>query len=88
MFYICSKHEDGAERAMDPMREMARIAGQPGFECDDEVSAKAILQDCQGDPAAAVLRLVRVNHYLMRENERLLRAASPGFLRGSGGHRS
>jgi hypothetical protein len=31
------------------------------------------------------LRLVRVNRYLMRENCRLMRAASPGFMRGSGG---
>jgi hypothetical protein len=73
---------------MDPLREMAKLAGEPGIEFDDAGSAKAILEDCQGDPAAAVLRLVRVNHYLMRENGRLLRAASPGFMRGSGGHRS
>jgi hypothetical protein len=71
---------------MDPLREMARIAVEHGREFDDQGTAKAILEDCMNDPAAAVL-LVRVNHYLMRENERLLRAASPGFMRGSGGHR-
>jgi hypothetical protein len=56
---------------------MARIAGEHGREFVDQGTAKAILEDCMNDPAAAVLRLVRVNHYLMRENERLLRAASP-----------
>jgi hypothetical protein len=67
---------------------MAKIAGEPGFELDDKGTAKAIIEDSDGDPVVAVLRLVRVNHYLMRENGRLLRVASPGLLRGSGGHRS
>jgi hypothetical protein len=67
---------------------MAKIAGEPGFELDDKGTSKAIIDDSDGDPVVAVLRLVRVNHYLMRENGRLLRAASPGLMRGSGGHRS
>jgi hypothetical protein len=73
---------------MDPLREMAKAAVEAGCEFDDERTAKAIIEDCKDDPGAAVLRLVRINHYLMRENGRLLRAASPGFMRGSGGHRS
>jgi hypothetical protein len=67
---------------------MAKFAREPTRKGDDEATAIAIISDCENNLAAAVLRLVRVNHYLMRENYRLMRAASPGFMRGSGGHRS
>jgi hypothetical protein len=73
---------------MDPLRQMAEIASELGFAFDDKGTAKAIIEDSGGDPVVAVLRLVRVNHYLMRENGTLLRRASPGLMRGSGGHRS
>jgi hypothetical protein len=62
-----------------------RLAREPTGETGDEVTANAIISECENDLAAAVLRLVRVNRYLMRENSRLMRAASPGFMRGSGG---
>jgi hypothetical protein len=70
---------------MDPLEEMTRLAREPTGEGSDEVTANAIISECENDLAAAVLRLVRVNRYLMRENDRLMRAASPGFMRGSGG---
>jgi len=73
---------------VDVLQEMAKLGGEPGYPFDDERTAKAIIADNGNDPMAAVRALVRVNHYLMRENGRLLRAVSPGFMRGSGGHRS
>jgi hypothetical protein len=54
---------------------------------DDEMAA-AIISECGGDARAAVLALLKVNRYLMTENKRLALGVSPGYMRGSGGHRS
>jgi hypothetical protein len=81
----CDNHE---EAAVDALQELAKLAGEPDYRFDDERTAKAIVADNGNDLMAAILALVRINHYLMRENGRLIRAVSPGFMRGSGGHRS
>ena len=49
---------------------------------DPERMVDAVLSDCAGDSRAAVLALVRINTYLVRENRRLSSAASSGFTRG------
>lgn len=72
--------------------------GQPrhrighSIEQSDELTpdemADALIADCDGDTRKALLLTLRLNDYLMRENERLTRIAPPGLMRGSGGHRS
>jgi hypothetical protein len=53
---------------------------------NDEV-IEALIADCNGDARAAAMALLKLNQYLTSENKRLALGTSPGFLRGSGGHR-
>lgn len=48
----------------------------------------AIIADSGGDARKAITSLVSLSRYLMRENKRLVAAVSPGYMRGSRGHRS
>jgi hypothetical protein len=50
--------------------------------------ADALIDECDGDLRKALLITLRLNDYLMNENERLIRISPPGLMRGSGGHRS
>jgi hypothetical protein len=77
----------GSETMGSGLLDLARKAqvGLCGF--DDEAVANGVIADCDGDPRAAVRALVTVNRYLVRENRRLTESVSPGYMRGSGGHR-
>ena len=50
--------------------------------------ADALIAEFDGDERKALLVTLRLNDYLMRENERLIRVTPPGLMRGSGGHRN
>jgi hypothetical protein len=62
-------------------------SGGPGELALDEL-ADALIDECDGDTRKALLVTLRLNDYLMNENERLTRITPPGMMRGSGGHRS
>ncbi|SDR09227.1 hypothetical protein SAMN05519103_00707 [Rhizobiales bacterium GAS113] len=64
----------------------ARQAEGSGRKLSDDEMVEAIVAECGGDAHAAILALLKVNQYLMNENKRLALEASPGFMRGSGGH--
>jgi hypothetical protein len=46
-----------------------------------EQIATRIIEDCDGDPHAAVTELIAIVRALMADNAALREAASPGFLR-------
>ena len=48
----------------------------------------ALIEDSDGDQRKTIEGLLVLNRYLLLENERLSASVSPGFMRGSGGHRS
>lgn len=47
----------------------------------DEAMAEAIIADCDGDPRAAVLALLRINHALMRERRTIVSKVSKVYIR-------
>jgi hypothetical protein len=46
----------------------------------EQVAAK-VIEDCGGDPQAAVTELIAIVRALMADNEALREAASPGYAR-------
>jgi hypothetical protein len=46
-----------------------------------EEVATGIIEDCGGDPTAAVVTLVGIVAMLLKQKEALVRASSPGFAR-------
>lgn len=73
-----------AERAS--IRLADRIYRGDNAEMSEVVDA--IIADSNSDPRQAIETLITLNRYLMRENQRLAAAVSPGYMRGSGPHRS
>ena len=63
------------------------LDGRVNERLDDAEIDTAIAQ-FKGDMRRTIRSLLVVNQYLVRENSRLIAAVSPGFMRGSGGHRS
>jgi len=85
MFWISRPRiETLPERASDRLVERIRRGDNP----DMSEVVDAILVDSGGDARKAIESLVTLNRYLMRENNRLVAAVSPGYMRGSGGHRT
>jgi hypothetical protein len=62
--------------------------GEQSEELTLDELADALIAECDGDTRKALLVTLRLNDYLMSENERLTRITPPGMMRGSGGHRS
>jgi hypothetical protein len=54
----------------------------------DDAEIDAAIAQHKGDVRRTIRSLLIVNQYLVGENSRLIAAVSPGFMRGSGGHRS
>jgi hypothetical protein len=57
-----------------------------GDNAEMKTMVDAIIADSDGHPCKAIVALVTLNRYLMRENSRLSASVSPGYMRGSGGH--
>jgi hypothetical protein len=57
------------------MTEQSEEPAAPDQTADD------IIADCDGDPRAAVIELLAIIRSLIRENQALREAASPGFAR-------
>jgi hypothetical protein len=71
------------------MRGMAKVSNAIGVKAlaghsrdiPGEATADALIADYGGDSRAAIVALLKVIHGLMRENQALGHAASPGFAR-------
>jgi hypothetical protein len=96
LFYICSfvggPHGPGGSRArVDHGEDRGEQSEDPSVMSEEltlDELADALIAECDGDTRKALLVTLRLNDYLMNENERLTRITPPGMMRGSGGHRS
>jgi hypothetical protein len=89
VFYVRSLIRDNEEESVGSGRFGER---ERSLRLSEELTldelADALIEECEKDIRKALLITLRLNDYLMRENNRLIRTSPPGLTRGSGGHKS